>query len=84
MSKTLKFSGSNCAPCKAMNVQMINLADKLGNVTIEEVTIENNMDLVRKYGVRSVPTLIKVDGDGSELHRSVGTLSDEKLLEFLL
>jgi thioredoxin-related protein len=36
-----------------------------------------------EYGVRSVPTMILIDENGTELKRHVGTLNEEQLLTFL-
>jgi len=60
--KVLKFYAEWCAPCKV-------LSNKLEGVTtslqIESVDIEQNKELVTKYGVRSVPTMIMLEDDGS-------------------
>jgi thioredoxin-related protein len=41
------------------------------------------MFMTQDYKVRSVPTLILVDDKNQEIKRSVGLLTEEKLLEFL-
>jgi len=35
-----------------------------------------------KYGVRSVPTVIKVDGEGEEIARFTGVKSLQEVIEF--
>jgi thiol-disulfide isomerase/thioredoxin len=81
--KILKFSANWCAPCKAMQVQIdrLNEDGKL-NTEIEHIDIEKNPDVAKEYGIRSIPTLIKLQGK-MEIARSVGSLSNEKLLDFL-
>jgi thioredoxin-like negative regulator of GroEL len=51
-------------------------------VIVENIDIDTSTDLARHYGIRSIPTLIKLDGD-IEIGRSVGAISTDKLLEFL-
>jgi len=50
---------------------------------IEDIDIDTNPVLVKKYQIRSVPTLLIVDVDGRELSRSVGVSSEDVVLRFL-
>lgn len=81
--KVLKFSASWCAPCKSMQKQIDKLKDggKL-NIEIVHIDIDEEPITTKEYGIRSVPTLIKLD-EKVELVRSVGSLTTEKLLNFL-
>lgn len=77
--KLLKFYSDSCMPCKFLtNVlkeeqiehEAINIAD------------DNNMDIVRKYGIRSVPVLIKVDGNDNEVSRLTGFPGIKTVIDF--
>jgi thioredoxin-like negative regulator of GroEL len=57
-------------------------ADKI-TVPIDEVNIDNELMTSVEYGVRSVPTMILVDENGTELKRMVGAMNEEQLLDFL-
>lgn len=78
--KVLKFSASWCKPCSVLsqNISSVDLP-----VEVEEVDIDTDDPRVRKFGIRGVPTMIKVDDNGKELSRAVGVMSPKKILEWL-
>ena len=80
--KLFKFYAEWCGPCKGLTMIINGAKDKI-NIPIEEYDIDNEMFMAQDYKVRSVPTLILVDDKNQEIKRSVGLLTEEKLLEFL-
>lgn len=80
--KALKFSASWCGPCKMLSQVVANAGDKI-TVPIDEIDIDDNPKLSVYYGVRSVPTMILVDENETELKRNVGAMNETQLLEFL-
>jgi thioredoxin-related protein len=62
---------------------IINGAKDKIDIPIESYDIDNEMFMAQEYKVRSVPTLVLVDDKNQEIKRSVGLLTEEKLLEFL-
>ena len=80
--KVLKFYATWCEPCKMLTRIMEQAKDKI-NIPVQEVNIEEEMELAQKYRVRSVPTMVIVAEDGTELKRQSGMLMEDKLLEFL-
>ncbi len=65
--EVLKFSASWCGPCKV-------LAQTLKDVEgITNIDIDKDMERARKYGIRSVPTLVFLK-DGKEVHRQSGNM----------
>jgi thioredoxin 1 len=77
MVTVLKFSATWCEPCKILS----HLLGKKEN--LQEVDIVTNPELVMKYNVRNVPTLVFLKND-KEVHRTVGIIKTEdydKLVE---
>lgn len=65
--EVLKFSATWCGPCRV-------LAQTLKDVPgITNIDIEKEQETARKYGIRSVPTLVFLK-DGKEVHRQTGNM----------
>jgi thioredoxin 1 len=80
--RVLKFYADWCGPCKGLSMVIKGAGDKI-TVPIDEINIDNELMMSVEYGVRSVPTMILVDENSTELKRHVGTLNEEQLLTFL-
>lgn len=80
--KAIKFEASWCQPCKNMSRVLDGIKEQL-TVPIEAVDIDENADLAKQYGIRSVPTMVLVDDGGKELKRKVGAMREQELLAFL-
>ena len=82
MSKILKLSAQWCAPCATMDVQLQTLGTDYESL-VEHIDIDKTPDIAKQYGIRSIPTLIKLDDSGKEVGRSVGSLTLVKLAAFI-
>ena len=75
MIKILKFESDSCPQCKALSATLERITKEykidMKNINIEE---DNNQDLIRKYNIRSIPTLIFLNKD-QEYNRLVGNQS---------
>ena len=75
MIKILKFESDSCPQCKSLttNLERITKEYKIDmkSIDIEE---DNNQDLIRKYNIRSIPTIIFLNED-KEYNRLVGNQS---------
>ena len=80
--KLLKFYAPWCQPCKGLSMVMEGAIDKI-SITIQEVNIDEDIDTAVQYGIRSVPALILVEDDGTEIKRNVGMLNEAQLLDFI-
>jgi thioredoxin-like negative regulator of GroEL len=80
MKQLIKFSASWCQPCKALsgNFKYVDMKD----VEFKEVDIDENIDMAKQYGVRSVPTMVLLE-DGKEVGRKSGVLMADKIEEFI-
>ena len=75
MIKILKFESDSCPQCKALSVTLERIS-KENKIDIKNIDIEedNNQDLIRKYNIRSIPTLIFLNED-QEYNRLIGNQS---------
>ena len=80
MKKVLRFTASWCAPCKALAPLV---EEVKGDVPVDVIDIDeaDNTALATKYGIRSVPTLVMLDGD-KVVKTRVGMTSKDKLNEW--
>ena len=70
-----KFYGDFCQPCKALNPLFTELKSTYsGQVSFQDINIEEDDNSVQKYGVRSVPTVV-IEKNGTEVQRFVGLYS---------
>lgn len=62
MKKVLKFYSPTCGPCKVMTQR---LSENSIDCIPVDATDELNEDLVEKYGIQKVPTIVVVNEDES-------------------
>ena len=74
MSKIYYFSAPWCGPCKMLGPVM----DKSG-LPFQKINVDSDSTLSAKYGIRNVPTLVKVDANGNEISRLVGNNPLDKI-----
>lgn len=79
--KLLKFSASWCNPCKMLSESMGQV--NLNGYELQEIDIDHDQDLVASFGVRSVPTMIIIDDDGTEVKRNTGVMSPGEIKQWL-
>ncbi|MBQ1220997.1 MAG: thioredoxin [Alistipes sp.] len=69
----IDFWAEWCGPCRAISPIIEELAEEYaGKVNIGKCDIEENDDIVMKYAVRNVPTIVFVK-DGQLVDRQVGS-----------
>lgn len=75
------FYADWCGPCRSIAPIVEELAGELdGQLKVAKLNADVNEDLMQKFGVFSIPTLILFHG-GQEVERLVGVLPKPKLLE---
>ncbi len=68
-----------CGPCRSIRPALAKLAEQYGSkVDLIEVNADQQPDLVRELGVRSIPTLLAISG-GREVSRMIGAQSPSRL-----
>jgi thiol:disulfide interchange protein len=83
----LDFTAHWCGPCQEMRLYTWSnsqVADAItGTVVPVKVDFDKNPQLVAKYQVEAIPTMIIVNADGVELKRETGELSADQFLAWL-
>ncbi len=68
-----------CGPCKMLAPELEEIKDK---VQIVKVNIDENLELCKRFGVMSVPTLVYFKKDGSYII-NIGYMRSEEILKFI-
>lgn len=68
----IKFSATWCGPCKHMEPTVEKLANEFSTATFLAVDIDEAPELVQKYKIRTLPTLVIIK-DGQEVERVIGS-----------
>ncbi len=77
------FSATWCGPCKALAPIVEKIADDYaGKVKVGKLDIDDAPEITRKYGVRSVPTVLVFQG-GEKKGQHVGLTTHQKLVQLL-
>lgn len=76
--KILKFYADWCKPCKILDENLKRLEAEYTSINIDD-----NEDLVDKYKIKSIPTLIKLDDDNNIISTEVGLLDINELKKWI-
>lgn len=80
MKELLVFSASWCGPCQSLKKALNDLNISIENLRMHD--IDESQELVKEFGIRSVPTLILIE-DGKELKRKTGAMTKDQLIAFV-
>ena len=79
MKQLWYFTADWCAPCKALGPTMNRVAEQ---ISVNRINIDYEADVVQKYGVKNVPTVILVE-NGQEVRRFSGNRSYNDVMNFI-
>ena len=77
-----------CGPCKLMvkNIFPLQSVGDYYNSNFINTKLDmekgEGLELAKKYGVKVYPTYLFIDGDGKEVHRTVGYVKEEDFIQF--
>ena len=75
----LKFFAEWCGPCRTMKP----LVDEVFPEVVEvDIDTTEGAEIAERYGIRGVPTLIRVDADGEVVNIKVGALTKQQLVDW--
>lgn len=80
----VRLTASWCGPCRALTPVLDSLANDKPELKIFDLDVDKDPLLANKYGVQSVPTIIKFS-NGEEVNRLTGAFPKAKIVaEFSL
>jgi thioredoxin 1 len=83
----LDFYANWCAPCKsfAKMANQLTSHENLHDVTLVKINVDNCQSLMKKYGVRSLPTIVFLSQDANgmfkENFKKIGSMDQSSFLE---
>ena len=76
------FNAKWCGPCRMLKPILDEVSEELDDVKIVSVNVDDCSDLVRMYGIMSIPCLILIK-NGAEVKRSIGLISRDEIIRFI-
>lgn len=84
MPSILYFTASWCGPCKLQGPMMEKASEDYSDrLNITKVDIERENDLVKQYGIKSIPCVVLLDEKDAEINRVVGFISRNEFDAFV-
>ena len=75
----IDFSAVWCGPCQILAPVMETLADRYdGKAVVAKVDVDEQVELAKKFGIMSIPTLIVMKG-GKVVEQAVGARGKEDI-----
>ncbi|MFP4486511.1 MAG: thioredoxin family protein [Campylobacterales bacterium] len=79
----LEIGASSCTACIDMKKKIDALKSQNTELPIYIVDVYENKKVVDMFKIQMIPTQVVLNSKGKEVHRNVGGVSSEKLLEFV-
>jgi thioredoxin 1 len=76
------FYAEWCGPCKMLSPVVDELSEELNDVTFFKLNVDESDEVVRKYNVMSIPTLLVFE-NGELKNTSVGFKNKDEIKELL-
>ena len=77
------FWAAWCGPCRMLGPVIAQVADEQeGKVTVAKINVDDNPDLARRFGIRSIPALLLFK-DGEVINTSMGYLPKAEVEAFI-
>jgi thiol-disulfide isomerase/thioredoxin len=77
--KILKFYSDTCGPCKTLGENLVKANISHIAYNAED---DDNEELLSKYSIRGLPTLVKTDDEGNVLDKHTGLMTVDQLLKW--
>jgi|TARA_B110000091_G_C13800245_1_gene469879 thioredoxin 1 len=80
MNKLIYISATWCGPCRTFSPIMSKVAES--GVPVQKMDADEDKEAVIKYGVRNIPTVLKVDAEGNMISKFVGVKTAQQVIDF--
>lgn len=81
MRHVFYFTADWCGPCKKVK-PIVEDMNRDGNIKFQLIDADTNIELVKRYEIKSVPTFILLE-DNEEIARMSGAQTREQLEKFI-
>lgn len=78
MIRILAFYGLDCGSCSLIESRIKNILSIHEAITFDHINIRENANLVKKYQILTIPTIIYLVND-IEVFRTTGIVSEESI-----
>jgi thioredoxin 1 len=79
MKQLFYFSAEWCVPCQTLGPIMDQISTQ---IPVQKFNIDYEADLITKYGVRNIPTVVLVE-NGQEVRRFTGVRTYNDIIRFI-
>jgi thioredoxin 1 len=79
MKQLFYFSAEWCVPCQTLGPIMDQISIQ---IPVQKFNIDYEADLITKYGVRNIPTVVLVE-NGQEVRRFTGARTYNDIIRFI-
>ena len=77
--KLIKVYSKTCGPCKVLEKNLVESGIQYDSI---DIASDEGDEIVDKYNIRNVPTLLLVDDNGTLINKHVGILNSEEIKKF--
>lgn len=78
----LDFWAPWCGPCKMVVPLVEQIAEERPDIKVGKINVEEQPELAAQYGIRSIPTLMVLEG-GNVVRKALGARPKKAILELL-
>ena len=80
MNKLIYISAPWCGPCKMFGPVMAKISES--GIPVQKLDADKDQSSIIQYGVRSIPTVVKVDANGNMIDKFVGVKTQQEIINF--
>ncbi len=78
----LDFWAPWCGPCRTVVPLVEQIAEERPDIKVGKINVEEQPELAAQYGIRSIPTLLVLEG-GNVVRKALGARPKKAILELL-